>query len=447
MPWSRRQVVAAIPAATLAAGLPRGPAIAQDGPKVVTFWFGQANSDGQAALRNDLVEAFNASQDKYRLQLEVKGAAVNNLLKVALVAGRGPDIVQTAGPAYLTAIANAGQVLPLNEFADRFKWKERFLPALLNTGVYGDKLYALPRDYESMHLFYNKEVFKQNGWKLPTNRAEFEQIADAALAKGIIPFGAGNADWKGVNEWLMTVFFNNVAGPDNVRKALSGGMPWTAAPFVEAVELSKAWYQKGYFGKNYFSLTIEQSFLQVVSGKAAMAFNGTWSFGTKSYGMSRPDTVMDVVPIPGLSPAVTSPLVHLACGATLSIAKNSQNAEGAAAVFEFMLSRSFYQNMNRDWPGKWALPVKDLPPELLQGIGYPLFEKTIAGLHEAFSKGQYGFTTWTFWPNATNSYVMEGIEQVWLNRISTDDYLNHVQTVFSQEFREGKVPPLPPRAA
>ena len=215
MPLSRRQVVAAIPAAALAASLPQGRALAQDGRKVVTFWFGQANSDGQAVLRNDLVDAFNASQDKYLLQIEIKGAAVNNLLKVALVAGNGPDIVQTAGPAYLTAIANAGQVLALDDFAEKYKWKERFLPALLNTSVYGGKLYALPRDYESIHLFYNKEVFSQNGWKLPTNRAEFEQVADAALAKGIVPFGAGNADWKGVNEWLMTVFFNNVAGPDN----------------------------------------------------------------------------------------------------------------------------------------------------------------------------------------------------------------------------------------
>jgi raffinose/stachyose/melibiose transport system substrate-binding protein len=447
MPWSRRQVVAAIPAATLATVLPRGSAIAEDERKVVTFWFAQANADGQAALKNDLVNAFNASQDKYRLQLEVKGAAINNVLKVALVAGNGPDIVQTSGPAYLTAIAKAGQVLALDDLAAKFKWKERFLPALLNTSGYDGKLYALPRDYESMHLFYNKEVFKQNGWKLPTNRAEFEQVADAALAKSIIPFGAGNADWKGVNEWLMTVFFNNVAGPDNIRQALSGEMPWTAAPFVEAVELSKAWYGKGYFGKNYFSLTNEQSFLQVVNGKAAMAFNGTWSFGTKSYGMSNPDTVMDVVPVPGLSSAVTSPLVHLACGATLSIAKTSQNADGAAAVFEFMLSSGFYQKINRDWPGKWALPVKDLSPEMLQGIGYPLFEKTIAGLNEAFSKGQFGFTTWTFWPNATNSYMTEAIEQVWLNRLSTGDYLNHVQTVFSQEFKDGKVPPLPPRTA
>jgi raffinose/stachyose/melibiose transport system substrate-binding protein len=116
-------------------------------------------------------------------------------------------------------------------------------------------------------------------------------------------------------------------------------------------------------------------------------------------------------------------------------------------VFEFMLSRKFYQDMNRDWPGKWALPVKDLPPDLLQGIGYPLFEKTIVRLHEAFSKGRYGFTTWTFWPNASNAYIMEGIEQVWLNRITTEAYLTRLQTVFSQELKEGKVPPLPPRSA
>src|SRR5260370_25429188 len=104
MPWSRRQVVAAIPAASLAAVLPREKAIAQDGRKVVTFWFAQANSDGQAALRNDLVEPFNASQDKYRLQLQVKGAAVNNLLQVPPLADNGPDIVPTARPAYLPAI-------------------------------------------------------------------------------------------------------------------------------------------------------------------------------------------------------------------------------------------------------------------------------------------------------------------------------------------------------
>jgi len=447
MSLSRRQVISAAPTITFGAGLGARPATAQDGRTLVTYWYGAANSTGQAALQTDLVDAFNASQTKYKLQVEVKGAAVNTLLKVALLAGNGPDIVQTAGPTYLTPMATAGQVLALDDFAARYRWKERFLPALLNTSVYGGKLYALPRDYESMHLFYNKEVFRQNGWKLPTNRAEMEQVADAALAKGIVPFGAGNADWKGVNEWLMTVFFNNVAGPDAVRKALIGELPWTAPPFVEAVDLSKAWYQKGYFGKNYFSLTGEQAFAQCVSGKAAMALYGTWAFGYKTFGMDKPDTSMDVVAVPTLGTAFTGSLIQLGCGATLSIAKNSANAEGAAAVFDFMLTQRFYQEMNRDWTGKWTVPVKDLPLSMLQGISYPIFEKTISDLHDSFEAGRYGFTTWTFWPGATNNYLIDGIEQVWLNRGTTEAYLNRLQTLFMQEFKEGKMPPIPPRTA
>jgi raffinose/stachyose/melibiose transport system substrate-binding protein len=66
-------------------------------------------------------------------------------------------------------------------------------------------------------------------------------------------------------------------------------------------------------------------------------------------------------------------------------------------------------------------------------------------MHQAFAKGPYGFTTWTFWPGATNTYLIEGIEQVWLNRITTEAYLGRLQALFAQELKDGKVPPLPPR--
>jgi raffinose/stachyose/melibiose transport system substrate-binding protein len=444
MRLSRRQLVAAVPAAALAAVR---PARAQDGRTVITYWYGAANAAGQAALQHDLVEAFNASQSQWRLVMEVKGGAINNLLRVALLAGNGPDIVQTNGPSYLTPIATAGQVLALDDLAQKYGWKDAFLPALLNTDVFGGKLYALPRDYESMHLFYNKAMFAENGWKLPTNRAEMEAVAEAALAKGIVPFGNGNADWKGVNEWLLTVFINNVAGPDTVRRALTGELPWTAAPFVEAIDLSKSWYQKGYFGKNYFSLAGEQAFMQAVNGKAAMVMSGSWAFGYIGAGMNKPDTVMDVVPVPTLGSAFTGGLYQLGCGATMSIARNSPNVEGVVAMFNFIQTEGFYQAMNRDWPGKWTIPVKNLSPAMLKGIGYPLFEKAIADMHDAFESGKYGFTTWTFWPGATETYLIDGIEQVWLNRATTADYLTKMNSMFQQEMKEGKVPPIPPRTA
>ena len=39
------------------------------------------------------------------------------------------------------------------------------------------------------------------------------------------------------------------------------------------------------------------------------------------------------------------------------------------------------------------------------------------------AQGNFGYTTWTFWPPATEDYLIHGIEQVWLGQISTADYL------------------------
>jgi hypothetical protein len=47
---------------------------------------------------------------------------------------------------------------------------------------------------------------------------------------------------------------------------------------------------------------------------------------------------------------------------------------------------------------------------------------------------------------ATNSYLIEGIEQVWLNKITTDAYLTRMQRCSAVNSRS-KVPPLPPRTA
>lgn len=68
-------------------------------------------------------------------------------------------------------------------------------------------------------------------------------------------------------------------------------------------------------------------------------------------------------------------------------------------------------------------------------------------MHDAFDAGKFGFSTWTFWPGATNTYLIEGIEQVWLNRATTQAYLAKMDSLFQGELKDGKVPPIPPRSA
>ena len=51
--------------------------------------------------------------------------------------------------------------------------------------------------------------------------------------------------------------------------------------------------------------------------------------------------------------------------------------------------------------------------------------------------GQYGYTTWTFLPPATDTYLVSGMEEVWLNKISSADFLAKLDQTFKQEQGEG----------
>ena len=49
----------------------------------------------------------------------------------------------------------------------------------------------------------------------PTTIAELETLADTMKAEGLVPFAAGNADWRGANEWHVSIVLNSIAGPDS----------------------------------------------------------------------------------------------------------------------------------------------------------------------------------------------------------------------------------------
>ncbi len=75
----------------------------------------------------------------------------------------------------------------------------------------------------------------------------------------------------------------------------------------------------------------------------------------------------------------------------------------------------------------------------------PLFAATFARFAKGVAEGNYGYTTWTYWPPATEDVLIHGMEQVWLKQISTEDYLKKMQATFAQEMAEGKVPEIAPR--
>lgn len=426
-------------AATVLVGM-AGAAIAQER---VTWWYEQATPDQQKLIQQNIIAPFNKVNAEYSLVVDYRGTELDKQLRVAMLSGNGPDVVYTAGPSYVAPMAQSGQLMPLNDYAAKYKWEDRILPVFLKMGEYNGKLYALPKTFETVGLFYNKTLFEKNGWQAPKTLDQLETLADNMLKSGVTPFAAGNADWRGANEWFVTLALNAVAGPDNVNKALRGEMAWTSEPFVKAVDRLDSWWQKGYFGKNYFSLTSsEQTADMMASGRAGMMPTGTWQFqNVATYG-KKAGTEAGFVGFPSAS---GEPVFPLGIGSTFSIAAKAKDPDGAATLINYVFSPEVYGSMNSAWQGEWNIPLKDIANVKMTSDVTPLFTQTMKNLSAAVNDGKYGYTTWTFLPPATDSYLINGIEEVWLKKTTTQDFLAKLDTSFQKEMKAGKAPAVPTR--
>ncbi|WP_417580934.1 ABC transporter substrate-binding protein [Pelagibacterium sp.] len=408
----------------------------------IAWWYEALTPEQQRLLDDTLVGGFNASHEGVTLELDYRGNAIENQQRLALMSGGGPDIINSNGPATAMAMARAGQLLPLDSYAAELGWNDRLIEMFLSLGKVDGVLYSIPKNYEAMGLFYNADIFAEKGWEAPKTIVEMEALADAMLEDGMTPFVAGNAGFRAANEQFFTVALNQLAGPEAVREALAGERDWTDPVFVDAMTTFKAWYDKGYYGQNYFSTSTIDAFAGMVTGETGMAPQGTWAFSWVAdyFDPAGANAAFTSIPV---AEGVPYPLFPIGVGSALSINTNSANPEAASQVIDYIFSGDFYGAIVPQWQGEWNVPLADLSAVELQGEVTPLYEEATTLIADAIDDGNYGYTTWTFWPPKSEQYIINGVEELWLDRATPEQFLSGLQNEFAAEFTAGAVPPLP----
>ncbi|WP_430591774.1 ABC transporter substrate-binding protein [Humidisolicoccus flavus] len=412
----------------------------------VSYWGAFYAPETETAFQEIFVDGFNEESD-VALNMEVKElTTIGQLTDTAVAANQAADIIYADGPSSASDFARADQTLSLDDYAAEYGWEDQLLPWAYELSKVDGSLMSVPTGYGSMVLYYNADVFEENGWTAPTTLAEFEQVAAAAAVKGMTPLGGGNAGYQGMSEWLITAVLNATVGPERIYEVLTGEASFADPDFVAAIDLIKSWIDNGWLAggsQSYFTTDDTANVTGLANGTTAMYISGTWAFNSMSQVFEDPEG-WEWAPLPSFSDAVEPGVFPLAIGTALSVNAKTEDADTSAAFIDYLVGdveRSLsYTARTGENPPPLNITADQFPAEV--------DDRTVRLYSEIPETTNVGYATWTFFPPQTNSYLITEFDKVVTGDISSQEYLEGMQAKFDTEFEAGTtLTPFTPASA
>jgi multiple sugar transport system substrate-binding protein len=288
----------------------------QSGKVTVNWWTWDPN---QAAAYSQCIPSFEKANPDISVKISQYDVSdYFTKLTAGFVAGDAPDAFMNS-VTYFQAYASQGQIMPLNSYIDQdhFNMKQYSIGA--SQWKYTDgKQYALPMDWATDVLYYNKALLAKAGytpqdvdhltWN-PDNGGTFWQMIkrltvdkngvrgdQAGFKPGdVAVYGTGNmentGDPLGQNYWGMLLATDNINIPNKTKWATEFTY---ASPAVEkSVGLIRTLSNDGYSPQlNQFTAADTE---QLGSGKVAIYLGGTWEVNTFT---SLPNVKVGIAPMP-----------------------------------------------------------------------------------------------------------------------------------------------------
>lgn len=292
----------------------------------LSMWYHGAGNPTEAAVVQEQIDDFNASQDQYTVELQsFPQESYNDSVVAAAVAGDLPCLLDMDGPN-VPNWAWGGYVQPIS--IDQATL-DRWLPSA--TGRWQDKLYAIGYWEAAIGLYARASVLDGYGIRIPTiddpwSKDEFmaalKTIKDSGDYKYAIDLGVND-----VGEWYPYAFSPQLQsfGGDLIDRstyltadgALNG---------PEAIAWGDWW--QSLFTDGYAATTEQDGNPEFLEGTAALQLNGNWGGvdAIKKYG---DDMLFLPMPDFGKGPVIGGQ------SWMFGISTDCDNVEGANAYLNF----------------------------------------------------------------------------------------------------------------
>lgn len=245
----------------------------------ITFSLWGSPQEGE--VWQQIASAFEAEHPDINVNIEVADwDGYWEKLRVQISGGTPPDVFAMDAPLY-PDWQSRNVLLNLQPYLDAEpEILEGIYPITLEAYQTDDGLYGLPRDFQTIVLFYNKDMFDAAGVEYPTEDWTWEDFREAAAALTIDDDGDGTTDqwgaWAEVYDmeplWGPVVWSHGgeVVDPEAGETLIDSPEAMAGFEFIRSVWLDDQ------------SMPTEEQLSQygwdgLLSGVAAMGFSGHWS--------------------------------------------------------------------------------------------------------------------------------------------------------------------------
>ena len=270
----RKRAMSVLLVAAMITGTMTGTAVmvkADDEPVTLTVLAGQSTTD--AGIEDMIDEALAEKYPNITLEWECVDWGNDFQPKMQQYMQSGlPDIM--IGKAQdVSTYAPQGVLGEIDS-----TYLDRGMDAARENVTIDGKTYGLVYNAMYQGVYYNKAMFKENGWEIPKTLDDLQAIIDDCKEKGITPFASHMVDTWSIGNMSMQFAMNDVFNktPDWGDKFRAGEVSFSDSEDMQnALNYNKLIYDNTF--EDTFSTEQTDCDAKMVLGDAAMKVSGSWS--------------------------------------------------------------------------------------------------------------------------------------------------------------------------
>ncbi len=348
-----------------------------------------------------------------------KSTEYGTILTNALSSGKGPDIIQLRPYQGATTIADSGYLLPLDNVKGLTDIPKEYLDAAKGSD---GKVYGVPLTLNSAVIFYNTQLFKENGLEPPKTWDQLLQVSKEFQSKDIVPIAQ-----SGKASYLLSLTHSVIGattydGNQFVEEFLTGEVNLHDPRFVESIKRMKE--LEPFFPKDFVAIEDKDAQALFYTGKAAMYINGDYRL--ESFEQNNPDLPIDILPSVANTEGGDTPSVTWVDG-SYGVVKASKHQKEALKFMEFLASKKFGQMFSDELNQMSAIPGVTPKHPLVKKLT-EMSEKSNTPYFMLVHLGDGSPTTKTTFENA--------LQGMYIDKLTADDVIEETQKSLDKWFKK-----------